>query len=117
MDIDFSKVMSDFLNSYTRWKNVKYERKGTLFITPFNRKPIDNMPYLINTIYYIHRNPVHHFLTDQMDDWEFSSYNAMLSNAPTLLERDYVLQLFDGPELFRKFHQQRRDIFYEDYFD
>ena len=71
----------------------------------------------MNTIYYIHRNPIHHYLADQMDEWEFSSYNAMLSIAPTVLERELVLELFEGPELFRKFHQQKRDLFFEDYHD
>ena len=115
--LNFSKAFSNCLNSYTRWNNTKYNRKGGLFITPFKRFLVLDNAYLTNIICYIHRNPVHHYLCNEMDEWPYSSYNAMLSPAPTLLQRDWVLDWFGGIDAFRICHQEKRDCFFEDYID
>ena len=75
-------------NSYTRAYNRTYHRSGSLFEGHFKRKEVTSLPYLLNLIAYIHRNPVHHGLVKKTEDWPYSSWHALQTDAPTLLRRD-----------------------------
>jgi REP element-mobilizing transposase RayT len=112
--LPFSKHFSDCCNSYTKWRNRKYRRLGGLFMTPFSRKPVREDSYLTRLIWYIHRNPLHHFYCTDIGDWPWSSYKALISEAPTLLQRKFVLNWFGGKEAFITFHQQLQQGFRED---
>jgi putative transposase len=57
-------------------------------------------------IFYIHKNAVHHQYSKTIAEWQWSSYNSMLSKAPTMLLRDEVIDWFGGIEQFIKFHEQ-----------
>ena len=46
------------------------------------------LPYLLNLIAYIHRNPVHHGLVEDLADWPYTSWHALQTDAPTHLQRD-----------------------------
>ena len=58
------------------------------------------------TLFYIHKNPVHHGLCKKMEDWKWSSYNSILSNAPTKIERQKLINHFGTAEHFSEFHDQ-----------
>ena len=58
------------------------------------------------TVFYIHKNAVHHGYCKLIPDWPWSSYNSMLTNAPTKLERQKVLDWFGGTEKFIEYHEQ-----------
>ena len=58
------------------------------------------------TVFYIHKNPVHHGYCKAMEDWKWSSYNTMLSQKPTMLLRDEVLDWFGGLKGFTDYHSQ-----------
>jgi hypothetical protein len=46
-----------------------------------------------------------HGFTKKIDEWKFSSYNAIISEKKSLVEREKVLEWFDGKERFIEFHQ------------
>ena len=96
---------SNWLNSYTKSFNKTYTRKGALFIDYLRRLEVLCIEQLGPTIYNIHQNPVHHSYCLSMDQWHWSSYNTMLSNAKTLILRNEVLDWFGGTEGFIKYHQ------------
>jgi len=106
---DYSKCFSDFFNSYSKWFNTKYSRKGSLFISPFKRKEIVDNAYYTQVVYYIHRNPIHHRLAKEMSDWKYSSYNAILSEKPSLLCRGEILEWFNGREKFVEYHRLAKE--------
>ncbi len=60
----------------------------------------------IKYVWYIHKNAVHHQLTKKVGDWQYDSYQALISNSLTDLLRNDVLDWFGNIELFIKFHQQ-----------
>jgi putative transposase len=64
---------SNFFNGYTRAFNKMYDRRGKLFLLPFQRKPITNQWHFLNTWKYIHYNAVHHGFVKDIFDWPFSS--------------------------------------------
>ncbi len=80
--------------------NKGYGRTGSLFEKPFKRKLVDNDRYFTYLVAYIHRNPQTHGLVDDFRDWPWSSYRAILSEKPTKVQRDDVLEWFGGRATF-----------------
>lgn len=68
-----SQQFSNMFNSYTQAINKHYGRTGKLFELPFRRKLIDSHEQLINTIQYIHNNPVKHGITTNPKIYRSSS--------------------------------------------
>ncbi len=100
-----SQQFSNLFNSYAQAFNKVYHRRGGLFISNFKRKKVTSNEYLLNLIVYVHNNPVHHGFVDSMDDWEYSSYNALSSGKKPMFASSETLELFGGSDRFREFHR------------
>ena len=98
---------SHLFNTYTQSVNKLYNRTGSLFQEHLKRKRITDDIYLIQSIAYIHLNPVKHSFTTGLD-YPHSSYKAMLSNKPTMLKRDEVMYYFEDKENFIYWHDFQR---------
>lgn len=96
---------SNFLNGYAKAYNKLYDRHGGLFQRKFKRKQIDQESYLSQVIIYIHQNPQKHGIVDDFKKWRFSSYHAIISQKHTHIDRDFVIEWFDGIEEFKKIHE------------
>lgn len=101
-----SKQFANLFSSYTQAFNRRYQRKGSLFIKNFKRKRIEDDDYYTQLILYIHFNPVKDGFVQEPGDWKFSSYNAILSEANSLVNRKQVLDWFDGTENFSFCHSE-----------
>ncbi len=97
---------SNFLNSYSRSFNNVYGRKGSLFIDRLKRVQVKDDGQFCATVFYIHKNPVHHGFCKNMQDWQWSSYNTMFSSRQTIVQREQVLNFFGGVAEFERYHQQ-----------
>ncbi len=104
-----SKQFSNLLSSYTQSFNKQQNRKDNLFQKPFKRTLINNEKYIINVIHYIHYNPVHHKFTKKIKDWNYSSYNSILSSKETNLKRKEVIELFGNKKNFTEYHNKEID--------
>ena len=109
-----SLFLSHLFNAYAQWFNLKTNRVGGLFQRPFKRKRITNMDYLKHLIYYIHRNPLHHNIVKTISDWEFSSYRAYLSNKPTVVSKELVLEWFGDAQNFEAVQSEQIEIDMQD---
>ena len=85
-----------FFSAYALSFNKQQDRHGSLFQASFKRVQLRNEVKLLNTLCYIHHNPIHHDLSPFYDAWQYSSYSSYLSNKPTLLARQEGLALFDN---------------------
>jgi hypothetical protein len=45
-------------------------------------------------------------LTKTIGDWKWDSFNSIISNLPTQLKREELLELFGGRDELTKFHQR-----------
>ena len=99
-----SSQFSHLFNSYSNVINKAYQRTGSLFEHPFKRRMIENENYLMTCISYIHNNPVKDGFVKSVEDYKWSSYYAIISDQPTMLDRDFVLNLFGGKENFIRYH-------------
>lgn len=104
-----SKAYANFFSSYTQAFNKVYNRMGSLFIPNRKTELVNSDDYFRNAVLYIHLNPVQHGFVSSNEDWKHSSYKIFLSNRETKLQRDYVLNIFGGPENFIKMHHLKPD--------
>ncbi|WP_294282923.1 hypothetical protein [uncultured Chryseobacterium sp.] len=74
---DISKIISqqfsNTFNSYTQAINKHFGRTGKLFELPFRRILIASNQKLVNTIHYIHNNPLKHGITQNVEEYRHSS--------------------------------------------
>lgn len=100
-----SKQFSNFFSSYTQAFNKQQRRMGSLFIKNFKRKHISDQNYLLKMVNYIHLNPVSHGFCESPRDWEFSSYNSLLSVQESGLVNKEVITWFEDRENFIHCHE------------
>ncbi len=107
------KQYNSFLVSYTRSFNLMYRRSGGLFDRSFRRIAIGDDAHFTQAVIYIHGNPVKHKVTDNFTNYKWSSYQAMLSQSPTSLRRDEVLNWFGGKNKFVELHRNNVTYYYD----
>jgi putative transposase len=61
-------------SSYTKAINKQFNRNGSLFQQRFKVNLIEDENYFINSVFYIHQNPVRSNLVKKAEEWTFSSY-------------------------------------------
>jgi hypothetical protein len=108
--ISASKQFSNLFNAYTLAINKRYKRTGSLFEKNFKRKIVTNEIYFKQLIFYIHNNPVHHHFTDSIIEYPWTSYGTILSEKPTKLQRERVIEMFGDIENFRYYHSTSQNL-------
>ncbi|GAB3419271.1 hypothetical protein GCM10027516_14530 [Niabella aquatica] len=104
---DFAmEQFSNWLNGYTKAINKMFNRKGGLFIDYLKRNEVLTANDAASVIFYIHKNAVHHGYTKKIGYWGFDSYNLILNETKTFLNRAFVDSLFNSKEAFRQFHDR-----------
>jgi len=110
LPLALSKNFSNLFSSYTQAYNNQQGRSGSLFMKNFKRKPILNEVYLRKLIHYIHYNPVNHNYCTDIEEWEFCSYNTIITSKPTILKREEVISYFDDLENFVYCHKHPPEL-------
>jgi len=67
---------------------------------------VEDKNYFNTLVMYIHNNPKRHGFVDDFKEWTFTSYHEILSDEPTFLQRNEVLQWFGGKEAFIQLHEE-----------
>ena len=113
-DMDWPKYVmqqfSNFCNAYAKAYNKRFERRGALFLDYLKRNPVDTPEYMKHCIHYIHFNAIHHGLCTSIDDWYWTSYHALLKVKPSKIQRELVLENFEGKQQFINFHNGKPKI-------
>lgn len=102
-----------FFNSYAMAFNKQHKRKGNLFQRPFKRLEVEKESHFTQAIIYIHSNAQHHKLCDDFTKHEWSSWHTILSEKPTYLKREEVLEWFGGRLQFIDIHKNMTQ-YYDD---
>jgi putative transposase len=97
---------SHLFNSYAQAYNKMYDRKGSLFIRSYNRKRIESDSYMRKVVLYIHSNPVKDGLVKTFQEWNFCSYNQIISSDCSFITPDYTISMFGDLENFIFVHNQ-----------
>jgi putative transposase len=75
-----SGYLNNVLNSYTRYFNTKYKRKGPLWQGRSKKILVESDEQLLHLTRYIHLNPTTSYLVNKPEDWRHSSYNEYIDN-------------------------------------
>ena len=75
---NLSRMMSNILNSYTKYFNIKNGRKGPLWEGRFKKVLIEDDEQLLHLTRYVHLNPVTANLISDPRKWLWSSYQEYL---------------------------------------
>jgi len=107
-DRSFIKYINDVENSFTRYFNTRFKRKGPLWQSSFRSVHIKDDEQLLHITRYIHINCTTTYLVDLPEEWEFSSYRDYISNPAVLKEIMKELTIKD-PLRYKKFCDDRID--------
>ena len=72
--------------------NKENNRNGSLFVHPFRRVEVAEESHFTQLIIYHHANVLKHLGQKNFQNYKWSSYNSILSDRPTHLKREEVLE-------------------------
>ncbi len=100
----FKRKIGDWLSSYSKAFNKRFDRKGSLFQQHTKAIPIEDDRQLLTVLTYIHQNPIRAKLARRCEDWIFSGYRdlAGIRNG-TLVKQKFINDWFESAEDFREF--------------
>ncbi len=103
-----SYYFSNVENSYSRFFNIKFKRKGPLWQSRIRHVRIRTDEQLMHVSRYIHLNPTTNLLVRNPEDWKYSSYRDLISDSLYLTHYLPELNISD-PSDYRKFVENNKD--------
>ncbi len=103
-----SCFMNNVLNSYSRYFNIKHNRKGPLWEARFKKVHVRSDEQLLHLTRYIHLNPPTAHLVNKPEDWKYSSYREYISKSNPencICEFDGILDI--SSTSYKKFVEDR----------
>jgi len=96
------KLFTNFLNSFVaESKNQKQMSFNKIAKQGFSKVELNN-DEIVNIITNLHLLPIKYKYCSQISDWKYSSYQAILSDKPSSIDRDSVINLFGNKEKFKE---------------
>ena len=106
---EIGKIVSNQLKrmftSYSMAINIQENRSGALFNPKFKRVEITENEFLEYAIFYVHYNPEKHGITRSFKDYKYNSYQAIISDRFTHINREMVLEIFGDKNQFIQYHK------------
>lgn len=103
---ELSPAMKRIALLYAQRFNKRTGHVGHVFQNRFESRPVETDAYLLDVVRYVHNNPVAAGARAACE-YRWSSYADYATGRPTLVERDVVLDMIDGPEHFDEFLAER----------
>lgn len=104
-----SKIIQSLAISYALYFNKRYNRIGHVFYNRFKSKYVENLPYLLNIIRYIHFNPEKAGICEH-SKFYWSSYHDYFQYSK-IVEADKVLKMAEmNKKDFEIFHVEYAKI-------
>jgi len=102
-----SRFLSNFQNSYTRYYNIKDERRGALFCNQFKAKRITTDEQLLHVSRYIHLNPYTSYVVKDLKalkNYQWSSFPDYIEeNIDSFCNRKIILDFFKDKNEYKEF--------------
>ena len=99
--------------SYAMRFNLRTGHVGHVFQDRYRSEPVEDDPYLLSVVRYIHDNPVKAGIAAR-DVYQWSSYQEYVGN-PVLCDTSLVLDMVGGPRRFVEFSAQEDGTPHLDY--
>ena len=92
---------------YVYWYNWKYMRCGHLFQDRYKSETVENDPYFVTVLIYIHQNPIKAGFSKTIDDYKWSSYSEYVKKS-RIIDTEFALELIGHSE-FKKIMNRKID--------
>jgi len=103
--------------SYSQAINRQENRTGSLFNRNFKRIELTDDEHLKYLFFYIHHNPVKYGISNNYQNYKYSSFKAYMSKKSTEISRDLGFEIFDGTDGFityhNYFHEEKSNLILE----
>ena len=99
-----------FHSSISLKYNLKYKRKGQLFLNR-HKNVLVSSNNLIEKICYVHHNPIHHDFCNDYLDWKYSSYQTYFEGKKSKLATHLTYIFFGNLKDFIEIHEQYKNNF------
>ena len=96
-------AMKRLASKYAVWFNVKYQRGGHLFQDRFKSEAVEDPPYFLTVLRYIHYNPVKAGDVKAPEDYPYSSCACYFGGAAGFIDTETAYSYMPA-ELFAEFH-------------
>jgi putative transposase len=107
------KAFHRFFTSYSMAFNKTHNRKGNLFHRPFKRVEVTRDSHFTQAIVYIHANPLKHKMATDFMKYKWSSWQSVISDGPTQLLRQELINWFGGKEQLIKAHKDLTKFYFD----
>lgn len=88
---EVSSFFWDIQNSYSKYFNIKYWRKGQLFEWRFKAKLIKDDDYLAKCLSYVNFNALKHEIVDNIDNYPWTSYHQITNKDKINMYKNLIL--------------------------
>ncbi len=102
------RLMKRVTCSYAYYYNEKYERTGHLFQDRYRSEPIEDDPYLLAVVRYIHNNPLKAGISKR-EDYPWSSWHEYVGT-PSLVNPSLVLEMTGGLDGFLRLSESQEEL-------
>jgi len=102
-DRGIEKFIGNIQNSYSRYFNLKHNRRGPLWEGRFRNVLIDNDEQLLHLTRHLHLNPINSELVNRPEKWEYSSYREYILTGIDHKNCDFSNDLSIDPEKYKEF--------------
>ncbi|MGE0385248.1 MAG: transposase [Gammaproteobacteria bacterium] len=97
-----SRFMHHLGSRYSRWINRRLRRRGHVFEARYDARLVTTDEYLLESVRYIHLNPVRAGLVRDPADYPWSGHQAYIGAGVPWVRSEWVLSMFSlEPELAR----------------
>lgn len=107
-DRSLSQYIANVENSFTRYFNIRFKRKGPLWQSCFKAVRIKTNEQLLHVSRYIHLNPTSAGLVNKPEDWPLSSYRDFINNEKILKEIITEISI-RTPSMYKKFVEDQKN--------
>jgi len=111
-DNGIEDFISNLQNSFAKFYNKKYDRKGSLFCHSFERVRIETEEQFIHVSRYIHLNPVTSCIIklEELDNYLFTSFPAYLGKRLfSFINTEIILNHFKTNQRYKEFVYNQSD--------
>ena len=109
-DGGIKKFLQRLSNSFAHYFSVKYKNRGPVFEGNFKAIRVENDEQLLHLSRYIHLNPVTSYLTENPEDYLYSSYSIYLGNKPfEIVDPSPILDHFSSTKKYKEFVLSQKD--------
>ena len=109
-----SEYVSNWQNSYAKYFNKKFERRGSLFLRPFRAVRVVSDEHLLHVSRYIHLNPVTGYIikpTQDIGNYPWSSWHEYISPTTAIITQPNQILQYVGsdPRQYKSFVMDNAD--------